>query len=277
MEFLNELFVRAGAAAWGCVSYAALTEDMSPAAREKAQALCPRPASVLVAAFPYLAAPAEGNLSLYARGEDYHLVLGRRLKTICDHLAEKYSSYSFVPGADSSPLPERQAAWRSGIGLRGRNGLLILPPYGSYVFLGTILTDLSLDLPAAVPAPDCVSCGACIAACPTGALDGVHPLQVERCLSDLTQRKGTLSAEEEALLRAHPLIWGCDLCQSVCPYNAAAAETSLPEFREGLTASLSSADLAGLSNRAFRAQYGDRAFAWRGPAVLRRNLELKEE
>jgi len=274
-KLLNALFAQAGAAAWGGVDFAAAAEDMAPAARARAEALCPGAATVLVAAFPYFAGDAPGNLSLYARGEDYHLVLGRRLKTVCDILSEKYPSYSFLPGADNSPLPEREIAWRAGLGLRGKNGLLILPPYGSYVFLGTILTDKAFDLPEAEAAPGCLDCGRCVAACPAGALTegGVDP---GRCLSHLTQYKGALTGEEEALLRAHPLVWGCDRCQSVCPYNQDARLSPLPEFREGLTLSLAPEDLEGLSNRAFRDKYAHRAFAWRGPAVLRRNLKLKE-
>ena len=274
---LSGVFAAAGAAAWGGTAYGPLEEHMAPIAREKARALCPGASAVLVAAFPYYAGEGEGNLSLYARGEDYHRVLGRRLNTVCTFLVEQYPSYRFIPGADSSPLPEREAAWAAGIGLRGKNGLVILPPYGSYLFLGTILTDCPLEVEARPAAPDCLSCGACAAACPTGALGPDGRVEVSRCLSDLTQRKGAVTAEEGALLRSHGLIWGCDRCQTVCPYNRAAALTPLPEFREGLLPALTSADLAGLTGRSFQAKYGGRAFAWRGPGPLRRNLALKEE
>ena len=85
-----------------------------------------------------------------------------------------------------------------------------------------------------------------------------------------------LSPEEAALLSAQACLWGCDLCQRVCPYNAHPAITPISDFREDLIPSLSPADLEGLTNRTFREKYGDRAFAWRGPAVLWRNLALKE-
>ena len=77
-------------------------------------------------------------------------------------------------------------------------------------------------------------------------------------------------------MKAHPLIWGCDCCQRACPYNASPELSPLPEFREDLVDALDRADLEGLTNRTFREQYGGRAFAWRGPAPLRRNLELKK-
>ena len=272
---LNEAFAAAGAAAWGGLPFSELAADMTEAAVEKATALCPNPRTVLVAAFPYYAGDRPGNLSLYARGRDYHQVVTEKLNTICDILREKYENGVFLPAADNSPLPERQAAWRCGIGLRGKNGLVILPPYGSYVFLGTILTDVALDLEPRTASLDCVGCGKCLAACPGGALgeDGVN---LSRCLSGLTQKKGELTGEEEALLKAHPLIWGCDCCQRACPYNASPELSPLPEFREGLVDVLDGADLEGQTNRSFREQYGDRAFAWRGPAPLRRNLELKK-
>ena len=249
---------------------------LSTGAREKVETLCPAPETVLVAAFPYYAGERPGNLSLYARGEDYHRVVTRRLNTVCDALRRKYPEESFVPAADNSPLPEREAAWLAGIGLRGKNGLLILPPYGTYVFLGTILTGAALDVPERPAAPDCPGCGACRAACPAGALGEGGP-DVSRCLSELTQKKGALTEEEAARLRVHPLIWGCDFCQRACPYNAAPARSPLPEFSTSLVDALENSDLEGLTNRTFRDKYGGRAFAWRGPGPLRRNLGLKEE
>lgn len=271
---LDGAFRAAGAAAWGGVPFEALLPHMNEAARLAAAEQCPAPKTVLVAAFPYYAGEAEGNLSLYARGEDYHRVLRRRLTPVCDFLSEQYPGELFLPAADSSPLPEREAAWLAGLGLRGRHGLLILPPYGSYVFLATILTGAVLPLPATGPAPLCPNCGHCAAACPAGVPESGD---YGRCLSELTQKKGTLTEAEEALLAAHPLIWGCDLCQRACPYNREARLTPLPEFRESLIPGLEPEDLEGLTNRTFQEKYGARAFAWRGPAVLRRNLSLREK
>lgn len=273
---LDKLFAAAGAAAWGGAAFRRLLPFLSTDALEKVEAICPRPKTVLAAAFPYYAGERPGNLSLYARGEDYHAVVVRRLNTVCEALAEQYPGESFFPSADNSPLPEREAAWLAGIGLRGASGLLILPPYGTYVFLGTILTGAALELPERSPAPDCPRCGACRAACPAGAMGEGGP-DVSRCLSELTQKKGALTGEEEARLKAHPLIWGCDFCQRACPFNAAPALSPLPEFSTDLVDSLENADLEGLTNRTFREKYGGRAFAWRGPGPLRRNLELKRE
>lgn len=272
---LNGAFAACGAAAWGGLTWSDTLPHLTPQAVEKTLALCPTPGVVLVAAFPYYAGDTPGNLSLYARGRDYHLVLTEKLNTVCDVLGQKYPSYSFLPSADNSPLPERQLAWACGMGLRGQNGLLILPPWGSYVFLGTILTDCPLEFSTSEPSNVCISCGKCAAACPGGALDGAG-FQLSRCLSDISQKKGELSPEETALLSAQECLWGCDLCQRVCPYNVHPALSPISDFREDLISSLTSDDLEGLTNRTFREKYGNRAFAWRGPAVLRRNLALKE-
>ena len=100
---------------------------------------------------------------------------------------------------------------------------------------------------------------------------------MEQCLSELTQRKGKLPQAVENQIRQSPTVWGCDLCQRACPWNQKAALSPLPEFREDLTPSLTLADLEGLSNKAFRKQYAHKAFAWRGIAPLKRNLELREK
>jgi len=273
---LDAAFRRAGAAAWGGVAYERLTAFMTEAARLRAAELCPEGRTVLIAAFPYYAGEGPGNLSLYARGLDYHAVLRERLHTVCSYLSERYPGESFLPGADNSPLPERAAARLAGVGVVGRHGLVILPPYGSWIFLGTIFTGAALPVPERPPAPRCQDCGRCIDACPAGAL-GPEGVDGARCLSHLTQKKGDLTAEEAAQIARHPYVWGCDLCQRACPHNSNCALSPLPEFREELICRLTAEDLEGLTNRAFQRRYGNRAFAWRGPAVLRRNLALQPD
>ena len=225
---LDKWFAAAGAAAWGGVAFRRLLPFLSTGAREKVETLCPAPETVLVAAFPYYAGERPGNLSLYARGEDYHRVVTRRLNTVCDALRRKYPEESFVPAADNSPLPEREAAWLAGIGLRGKNGLLILPPYGTSVFLGTILTGAALDVPERPAAPDCPGCGACRAACPAGALGEGGP-DVSRCLSELTQKKGALTEEETAVFRR-----GRNAQVHSVPHHASRAQYSTATALEAL-------------------------------------------
>lgn len=267
------LWKNAGAAAWGTCAYADLLPHMDGEARERAAALCPSPAGVYAAAFPYFAGDAPGNLSLYARGEDYHLVLLRRLEGVCGGLRALHPGRTFLPLVDNSPLPERVCAALAGVGLRGRNTLTILPPWGSYVFLAAVLTDLPLET-VQFSTKFCTNCGKCLAACPTGALSE-GGLDRDKCLSALTQKKGELTGAEREKLSRHPYAWGCDLCQRVCPYNAGAPLTPLAEFREDLIAELSRGDVENLTKRQFQEKFPARAFTWRGPGVLRRNLELQ--
>ncbi len=121
----------------------------------------------------------------------------------------------------------------------------------------------------------CVHCGACRRACPTGAL-GTDGFQMERCLSHISQKKGPLTGWEAALLRESGCLWGCDACQEACPYNRAPRETEIPAFREELTRTVTREMVSGHTNRTFRQQYGTRAFSWRGPGVLLRNLDNLE-
>lgn len=265
-----------GAAACGTVSRAVLEPVMTDAQRAQLALRVPEWRTVFCAAFPYFAnVPAPRHaISRYAWGLDYHKVLAQRLTPAAEHLRALGAHAEVL--VDASPVPERAAALYAGIGILGDHGLVIVPPYGSYVFLGTIVTDSEdPDAPLAqTPAiSQCTHCGACRAACPSGALspEEFHP---ERCLSHLSQKKGDLSPWEQALLQQNDCLWGCDVCQEACPYNRDPRETALPEFREALIQTLSQDQLNGLSNREFQRRYGTRAFAWRGPAVLRRNLEL---
>ena len=117
----------------------------------------------------------------------------------------------------------------------------------------------------------CLGCRKCIKACPTGAL-GECGTDGYKCLSYITQKKGELTQQEQELMRKCGTVWGCDICQDVCPHNADAEQTDIDEFREDLIDTLKLD--SNISNKEFRRIYGKRAFAWRGKAVLVRNLEI---
>ena len=140
---MNAWFEAAGAAAWGAVGFGGLSLWMDPPARARAERLCPSPTGVFVAAFPYYAGDDPGNLSRYARGEDYHAAVVRRLEQVCARLRARWPEHIFRPSADSSPIPERAAALCAGLGVLGDNGLVLLDKWGSWIFLGTILTNLT--------------------------------------------------------------------------------------------------------------------------------------
>ncbi len=246
--------------------------NLNAASREWLDRLCPQARSVVVYLFPYFAGERPGNLSLYARGRDYHAVIRDALAPEADAFRAAHPDNKFIILTDDSPIPEVYAAAAAGLGSRGENGLLIHPVYGSYVFIGTIVSDCPFPAETQAPSP-CLRCGKCRSACPAGAISE-KGINASRCLSALTQRGGELTTEEAEQLRRHPLIWGCDCCQQVCPMNRDIPLSENPVFRESLIDTLTPEALEGLTRRAFSQKYPDRAFTWRGPAPLRRNLAL---
>lgn len=234
------------------------------------------PRAYLLFAVPYFRGVGE-NLSAYATSRDYHLYLGSLGRRLCAALAELLPHRRFVAFSDHSPIDERQAAARAGLGILGRNGLLITKPYSSLVFLGEIATDAEpeeLGGETAVEVRSCENCGLCLRACPTGILRG----EGDVCLSALTQKKGALSEEERRTIRLHGSAWGCDLCQTACPHTKRAIDSGsaispIPFFAEGRITRLTTALLDGMTEE----EFGTRAFAWRGRETVRRNTEILEE
>ncbi len=224
--------------------------------------------SIIVAAFPYYLGEDgyDGlNISRYAAVTDYHALVGERLNEAAKQLNELFPSEHFAAFADNSPIPEVEAAVRACIGVIGKNGLLINRDYGSWVFIGEIVTTLDLTDNAASSPALCVGCDRCVEACPTGALSG-GSVDREKCLSDITQRKGELTDEQKLLMQKHKCAWGCDICQSVCPMNKSAKTTPIKEF-------ICSAKPNAVSGM----EIDDRAFAWRGRTVIERNLGIIEQ
>ena len=242
--------------------------------------VCPHPEEegcCIVCLFPYFAGIEPGNLSIYARGMDYHLVCRSYLMQICDYIRELgLGDFSKCISCDTGPYHERELARQAGLGFIGKNGCLIHKRYGSYCFIGVIACQ-GLDLEPDAPEEDhCMECGNCIKACPGKAL-GEESFRLERCLSHISQKRGELSKEEQALLERSPLVWGCDQCQSVCPHNQGVPLTPLAQFRENLIDSIEEEEIKSLSNREFLKKYKGRSFTWRGKGVLMRNLELKRK
>jgi epoxyqueuosine reductase len=230
--------------------------------------------TVFLTYVPYAYTPsAEQNICRYAALEDYHVYLPKKLNGIKKDLEETFRGSIFDIYTDNSPIDEKKAAEISGLGIRGRNSLIISKEHGSFILLGEIITDL--DIPCESRAPEyCENCGRCEKACPSGALkDG--RINRERCVSALTQKKGVLTPEEEDLIIKNGLIWGCDRCQEVCPYNAKASSSDYADNSVKLTR-ITPEDIDGLTDRQFREKYAGRAFTWRGLAPIKRNIKLIE-
>ncbi len=168
-------------------------------------------------------ATGHGNIARYARGRDYHEVVKRRLHELCDVLRPEFPCDLFRAFADTAPVLEREHAARAGLGWIGKHTLLLHPRRGSYFFLGGIATSLELPaLPERCPEPDhCGTCTRCIDACPTRAITP-YSVDASRCISYLTiEHRGLIEPELHASM-GHWL-YGCDVCQEVCPHNSARA------------------------------------------------------
>ncbi|HEY2843848.1 MAG TPA: tRNA epoxyqueuosine(34) reductase QueG [Bryobacteraceae bacterium] len=215
--------------------------------------------------------PEDAHISRYAQGADYHTVMRAALERMVARLAET-QSFEWKICVDTAPLLERSYARLAGLGWIGKNTCLINEPQGSWFFLGEIVT--SLDLEAGTPPPDrCGSCTRCIEACPTQALvpqgDG-WTLDARRCVSYLTiELRGPIPEELRAGMGEN--VFGCDICQDVCPWNARAAVTSDAAFTGS---AIALQDLAQLSPEDFRQRFADTPVARAKYAGLLRNAAI---
>lgn len=227
-------------------------------------------ASVLVCLFPYYTGEhKERNISRYAMVTDYHMIAGEYLNRFCKALQEVFPQNQFEPFTDNSPIREVSAAFHAGLGRRGKNGLILHPKYGSYVFIGEVVTDLVLQPDQPLNPGECIGCRKCQNVCPQGALQSDGSVCLERCRSHITQKKGELTDWEIGQIQDGGLIWGCDICNDVCPMNREAKVlTPVPEFLESTVAVLD----AQIAERLLKT----RAYNYRGKKTILRNIQLLE-
>ena len=200
---------------------------------------------------------------------DYHLAIAAVNAALSSLLKEHFPDANIKGYGDHSPIDERGAALIGGLGILGDNGLIINEKYGSYVFIGDIITDIDpsfLGASEPVQIKRCIGCGACKRSCPTGILSG----EGKDCLSAITQKKGELSDCEKELMRENNTLWGCDICQSACPYNKTPEQTPVEFFHTDRIPNLTKDILDGMSDE----EFSMRAFAWRKRKTVERNIEI---
>lgn len=211
-----------------------------------------------------------GEFARASWGRDYHFVLQDHIDELIEYMRVLLGEEAeFKPMVDTGELIDVAVAARAGIGFIGRNGLLITKEFGSYVYLGEIITNIPFE-PDPLVDYDCGDCRRCIDGCPTQALLGNGEMNAQKCLSYQTQTKNYMPEEYRKPMRR--VIYGCDICQIVCPYNQGKNfhlheemepdyEKVRPELEPMLT----------ISNREFKEKFGEMAGSWRGKKPLQRN------
>jgi epoxyqueuosine reductase len=238
-------------------------------------------ANVIVMLFPYRTKVKSENLTAYASVKDYHAYVESLSRKLERYILRKHPTAQFKVFADHSPIDEVHAACVSGLGFMGDNGLLINEKYSSFVFVGECITNLTpkqlgLSYADEEEMRTCLHCGKCKDACPSGCIQmdesGNDASNKKICLSAITQKKGELSEDEKALMLKHGSLWGCDVCQNICPYTKNAKYTPIKYFIDSALPVLDNETLRKMSDE----EFSSRPFAWRGRETISRNVQIWE-
>lgn len=230
--------------------------------------------SIIVCAFPYYIGELEdSNLSKYCYGKDYHIVVKDVLQEVCEEIKKDISDFKYKVFADNGPLVDRYLAYLSGIGYYGINNNIITDKYGSYVFIGYIVNNFEFEIDKPLD-KTCCKCNKCVKYCPGNALEGNYKMDPKKCLSYLTQKKEELSKDEKEKIKNNKMVFGCDICQDICPHNKNIEKTSIEDFKISLLGKLDEEEIEEISNKEFKRRYGNRAFSWRGRKIIKRNMDI---
>lgn len=208
-----------------------------------------------------------GKFSTSSWGVDYHTILTEKMTALAARISDLTDTFDHKAMVDTGALVDTAVARRAGIGFIGKNGLVISKEYGSYMFLGELITNLDLEPDQPVDY-GCGDCTHCVTSCPTEALNGDTTLNAKRCISFQTQNKGYLA--EEFRVKMNTMIYGCDICQIACPYNKGLTNEAQTEIDPEL-AYPELQPFIQLSNAEFKAKFSEIAGSWRGKNVLQRN------
>ncbi|RKG99970.1 tRNA epoxyqueuosine(34) reductase QueG [Corallococcus sp. CA053C] len=218
-------------------------------------------------------APSQGSpIARYARGRDYHSTLRDRMKAFRKTINAWYPGLGTYGGVDSGPMMEKVWAARGGLGYVGKNGCLITESHGSWVLLATLILDAAVDVYPDGPVADrCGSCRRCLMACPTGALVGHRQVDARACLSYQTIENRDRDVPEAFRFKFDNLIFGCDICQQVCPLNRKPVFANDHRFVPRAVAALGTAELAALTPEQYKELVTGTALARAKYDGLRRN------
>jgi epoxyqueuosine reductase len=217
-----------------------------------------------------------GRFSIYVQGEDYHVVMQRMLGDLDTRVRAAFPGVLTRAVCDIHPVSDRTLAMRAGIAWLGKNTNVISPRYGSWIFLGELITTLALEADRPLETL-CAGCTKCIDACPTGALDTPFVLDARRCISYLTiEKRGEI--DPELAPRIGVDVYGCDTCQSVCPFNRVAEESRVFHRRDrSPLVDMTLDELMTLDDAGFREKTKGSAMRRAKPEGLRRNARIVKE
>jgi len=219
--------------------------------------------------------PEVGVVARYAWGDDYHEVIAEKLERLVAFIeSEVGHTVAHKICVDTSAVLEREWAVRAGLGWIGKNTLLINPRAGSWLLLGELLLDLALDEDAPFPSDHCGSCTRCIEGCPTHCILPDRDLDASRCIAYLTiELRGTLPRPADLRSSVGDWVFGCDVCQEVCPWNRFARPTHEAAFEPRHTA-LNLRELLEMNDETFRAQFAHSAIRRVRREGLARNASI---
>lgn len=231
-------------------------------------------ASVIFITIPYNVG-VESNLASFAAVPDYHIFANNLFAEISNYITNKFNVLS-KGFADHSPFDEIYMAASCGLGIIGDNGLLITNDFGTYICIGELVCELSLEKLESEGIPtientldikNCEHCGACQKACPANAINNKN-----NCISSVSQKKQDLTKEEIELIKNSEYIWGCDVCQKVCPHSQNVKLTPIPYFHENVINKMTHDKLSIMSDE----EYKKYTFSWRKKEIMERNLNINE-
>ncbi|SHE63200.1 tRNA epoxyqueuosine(34) reductase QueG [Alkalibacter saccharofermentans] len=215
----------------------------------------------------------QGLFARVSRGVDYHKVLHEKIKQMMERVKKYHPDIDYKAYVDNGPVSDRAFAWAAGVGFYGKNGFIISPDYGSFVFLGQVLLNKELSEKSTPLESMCGHCDLCINACPVDALKGPFRFDGNKCISYLTQKKGILNRQERKAIGQS--LYGCDICQDVCPFNKEAKLSKEGKFKADCKDIAPELEyILNMDNKTYSEYFKGTSSGWRGKRTLQRNAVI---